>query len=93
MLNFEAYWGELVYRDVQVNKSLIELYWEVGKFISSKCVSDKWGMATVRQLAAHIKEHEPSITGFSARNLWRMRKFYETYQGDTKVSAVLTLIT
>lgn len=62
----------------QVNKALIELYWEIGRYISCKCNTDEWGMATVTQLAKHIQESDPNITGFSARNIWRMRQFYQT---------------
>ena len=38
-----------------VNKELITLYWEVGKFIGRQIASEGWGKSTVKQLAEYIK--------------------------------------
>ena len=73
-----------------VNTVLIDLYWHVGKIISHKVNSAEWGDGVVAQLAAHIAQTQPGLRGFTRRNLFRMRQFYETYQGDEKVSALLT---
>ena len=73
-----------------VNTVLIDLYWHVGKIISHKVKSAEWGDGVVAQLAAHIAQTQPGLRGFTRRNLFRMRQFYETYQGDEKVSALLT---
>ena len=73
-----------------VNTVLIDLYWHVGKIISHKVKSAEWGDGVVAQLAAHIAQTQPGLRGFTRRNLFRMRQFYETYQDDEKVSALLT---
>ena len=73
-----------------VNTVLIDLYWRVGKIISHKIKSAEWGDGVVAQLVAHIAQTQPGLRGFTRRNLFRMRQFYETYQGDEKVSALLT---
>ena len=73
-----------------VNTVLIDLYWHVGKIISHKVKSAEWGDGIVAQLAAHIAQTQPGLRGFTRRNLFRMRQFYETYQDDEKVSALLT---
>ena len=73
-----------------VNTVLIDLYWHVGKIISHKVKSAEWGDGVVAQLAVHIAQTQPGLRGFTRRNLFRMRQFYETYQGDEKVSALLT---
>ena len=73
-----------------VNTVLIDLYWHVGKIISHKVKSAEWGDGVVAQLAAHIAQTQPGLRWFTRRNLFRMRQFYETYQGDEKVSALLT---
>ena len=49
-----------------------------------------WGEGVVGQLAEHIARTHPSLRGFTRRNLFRMRQFYETYRGNEKVSALLT---
>lgn len=32
---------------------------------------------------------QPSLRGFSVQNLWRMRQFYEAYQGDQVLSPLV----
>jgi hypothetical protein len=61
-----------------VNTELIELYWRVGQYISHKVESAEWGDAVIDELARFIKREHPDIRGFARRNLFRMRKFYET---------------
>ena len=73
-----------------VNTTLIELYWRIGEYISRKIDSATWGEGVVDQLAEHIARTHPSLRGFTRRNLFRMRQFYETYRGNEKVSALLT---
>lgn len=72
-----------------VNTTLIELYWEVGAYISRKIESAEWGDAVVEQLAAYIARTQPGLRGFTRRNLFRMRQFYEIYRGDEKASPLV----
>ena len=67
----------------QVNTTLIELYWEIGKYISTKTIHENWGKGIVKELADFIKERDPTLKGFSDKNLWRMKQFYETYNGHS----------
>ena len=73
-----------------VNTKLIELYWQVGAYISAKLEQAEWGDAVVQQLADHFAQTQPNLRGFTRRNLFRMRQFYEAYRDDEKVSALLT---
>ncbi len=73
-----------------VNTILIELYWSVGEHISSKTIKESWGKSVVQELANFIVQKEPNLQGFTARNLWRMKQFYETYQGNEKLSPLVT---
>lgn len=72
-----------------VNAALVELYWQIGEHISRKLASAEWGDGVVAQLAEHIARTQPGLQGFTRRNLFRMRQFYEAYRGDEKVSALL----
>ena len=73
-----------------VNTTLIELYWQVGQTISLKIEQAQWGDGVVAQLADHLARTQPGLRGFTRPNLFRMRKFYETYrQADSIVSALL----
>ena len=72
-----------------VNTALIELYWQVGQFISRKIAQAEWGDGVVAQLAEHLAQTQPGLRGFTRPNLFRMRQFYEAYQGDEKVSPLV----
>ncbi len=72
-----------------VNRALIDLYWEVGKAISSRIASDGWGKGTVTELAAYIQARQPGLRGFSPQNLWRMRQFHEVWRHHPELSALL----
>ncbi len=75
------------------NTSLIDLYWRVGRYISDKISVSEWGDGVVKQLADYIEKNSPEIKGFSDKNLWRMKQFYETYKdADKKLSALLRQI-
>lgn len=73
-----------------VNQNLIDLYWRVGEYISKKIASAEWGDGVVDELAAAIAQKHPGIRGFTRRNLFRMRQFFEVYRHEKKVSALLT---
>lgn len=72
-----------------VNKELINLYWNVGEYISGKVENSEWGKSVVEKLAIYIQETEPKIKGFSDKNLWRMKQFYETYKEFPKLSPLV----
>lgn len=72
-----------------VNTVLIELYWQVGETISRKISSAEWGDGVVDDLAKYIAKTEPGLRGFTRANLFRMRQFYQTYQGDEKVAPLV----
>ena len=74
----------------QINTALIELYWNVGQYISEQVKNNQWGKGIVADLADFIARQDTEIKGFSARNLWRMKQFYETYQEHQKLSTLWT---
>lgn len=63
-----------------VNKTLINLYWGIGKEIYNQQQEKGWGKSIVEVLANEIKKDFPDVQGFSARNLWRMRNLYVEYK-------------
>jgi predicted nuclease of restriction endonuclease-like (RecB) superfamily len=73
-----------------VNTSLIDLYWQVGEIISRKIAAAEWGEGVVLQLAEHIAQTQPTLRGFTKRNLFRMRQFYEAYKDDAIVSPLVS---
>ncbi len=73
-----------------VNTELVGLYWQVGEYISRKLASAEWGDGVVDELARHLARTQPGLRGFTRRNLFRMRQFFETYRDDQKVSPLVT---
>ena len=72
-----------------VNAELINLYWNIGEYISKKVEQSDWGKSVVKELSEFIQTNEPEIKGFSDKNLWRMKQFYEAYKDSPKLSALV----
>ena len=72
-----------------VNSELINLYWNIGEYISKKIEQSEWGNSVVTELAKFIQANEPEIKGFSDKNIWRMKQFYETYKEYPKLAPVV----
>lgn len=75
-----------------VNAELIQMYWEVGEYLSDLCAESSFGDKVIDEVATYILRSAPTIKGFNRRGLYRMKQFYETYQDDEFVSALLTQI-
>jgi predicted nuclease of restriction endonuclease-like (RecB) superfamily len=74
-----------------VNSELVGLYWRIGEYISTKLAAAVWGEGVVDSLAQHLARTMPGQRGFTRRNLFRMRQFYEAYSSaERKVTALLT---
>lgn len=72
-----------------VNAELINLYWNIGEYVSKKIEQSEWGDSVVTELANYIQAQEPEIKGFSDKNIWRMKQFYESYKHFPKLSPLL----
>lgn len=73
-----------------VNTALVDLYWRVGEYISRKLETAAWGEGVVTELAAYIQRRHPGLRGFTRRNLFRMRQFFDAYGKAEIVPALLT---
>jgi len=73
-----------------INKTLIELYSNIGEYISDKINNNLWGKSIVEELANYIKKEAPDAKGYGERNLWRMKQFYEIYRNNEKLSPLVT---
>lgn len=62
-----------------VNNEAMQMYWDIGQYISSQLKSAHWGTKVVSDLADYLKRQNPKRRGFSKRNLYNMVKFYDTY--------------
>lgn len=62
-----------------INRELILLYWDIGEGILSRQRDLGWGEAVVEALAKDLRSAFPQSRGFSARNVWDMRRMVEAY--------------
>lgn len=79
---------ERAYR--KVNEELITMYRDIGEYISKQSKNSSYGDAFVQKLADFFSENNPELKGFNRRGLYRMKQFYELYQGEEKVSPLVT---
>lgn len=64
---------------VSVNRELILLYWHIGSEIL-RCQNEQgWGAKVVDRLSRDLRAEFPEMSGFSKRNLLRMRAFSHAY--------------
>lgn len=72
-----------------VNRDLISLYWDIGKAIVEQQRTQGWGASVVEQIARDLRASFPGSQGFSARNVWDMRRLYEEYTGEEVLRQVV----
>ena len=63
----------------RINHELIFLYWDIGRGIIEKQRTLGWGESVVELVALDLQRAFPSMSGFSPRNVWYMRRLYEAY--------------
>ncbi len=62
----------------QLNSATQSVYWNLGKLLFEKHLSEGYGSGVVNQLSIDLKNEFPNM-GLSPRNLWDMKRFYERY--------------
>lgn len=72
-----------------VNAELIQMYWEIGSYVSGRVKDGGWGKSVVADFSEFLQAHYPGTKGFSAQNIWRMKQFYETYCDNEKLSPLV----
>ena len=68
------------------NMELIRLYFRLGKIVSDNA---RYGNRFIADFSVALKLEFPDSTGFSARNLSRMKKFYEEYKDLSNLPTAL----
>ncbi len=64
---------------IAANRELIKLYWDIGKEISEKQTQESWGSNVLERVAKDLQNEFPGVEGFSRRNMFRMKAFYQAY--------------
>ncbi|WP_196886226.1 YhcG family protein [Aureivirga sp. CE67] len=64
---------------LSVNQQLIELYWELGKEITTKMENAKWGSGVIDKISSDLRIAFPDMKGFSRRNIYAIKQWYTFY--------------
>ena len=67
----------------KVNAEQLQMYWEIGGYISQHLKDSSWGDHVVSELADYLKRQNPVRKGCSKRNLYNMVLFYEAYSSQS----------
>lgn len=62
-----------------VNEESLTMSWQVGQIVSYRLKNNEWGSKVVTQLSECLRAKDPSLKGYSRRNIYNMVNFYETY--------------
>ena len=64
---------------VRVNAEKLFFNWELGRDLVQKKAEERWGAGVVEQVSLDLQREFPNADGFSAENLWFMKKWYLFY--------------
>lgn len=62
-----------------VNKEILALYYDVGKYVSLNTRNKAWGANAIGKIASQLKQEITGLRGFSDGNIKKMRIFYEEW--------------
>ncbi|MCL2596410.1 MAG: PDDEXK nuclease domain-containing protein [Paludibacter sp.] len=77
----------------RINSGMMQMYWNIGKRLSVEKIEKGYGASVVKRLSADLQQEFPETTGFSPRNLWNMKNFFEFYAlADEKMQRSVALL-
>ena len=80
---------------VRVNAEKLLFNWELGRDLVQKKAEERWGAGVVEQVSLDLQREFPNADGFSAKNLWFIKKWYLFYSSlgahETLLQAVREL--
>ncbi|MBG0741102.1 DUF1016 family protein [Paeniglutamicibacter antarcticus] len=68
-----------------VNTAMIELYWNIGRTILDRQVTEQWGSKVLDQIARDLRAEFPHMKGFSRTNVYNMRAFAAAWNGPEPI--------
>lgn len=63
-----------------VNREIVTLYYNIGRFISVRSRLGHWGTNAIARLSKLLNQELPGLRGFSETNIKNMRIFFEEWQ-------------
>ena len=74
---------------MKVNSEQLLFNWQLGRDLVVRKSEEKWGSGLVEQVSLDLQAEFPEAKGFSARNLWNMKKWYLFYAENERISEML----
>ncbi len=74
---------------VKVNSEQLLFNWQLGRDLVVRKAEEKWGSGIVEHVSLDLQAEFPNAKGFSARNLWNMKKWYSFYAENERISDTL----
>jgi len=68
---------------VRVNAEKLLFNWQLGRDLVQKKAEERWGAGVVEQVSLDLQSEFPDSEGFSATNLWYMKRWYLFYTSKT----------
>ena len=69
---------------VKVNSEQLLFNWQLGRDLVVRKAEEKWGTGIVNQVSLDLQAEFPEAKGFSARNLWFMKQWYDFYASNSE---------
>ena len=61
------------------NAEMLSLYFGIGRYVSNKTKTEKWGTGIIDTISAQLQKEMPGLRGFSGKSMRKMRQFFETW--------------
>ena len=66
------------------NAEMLSLYFGIGRYVSHKTKTEKWGTGVIDTISAQLQKEMPGLRGFSGKSIRKMRQFFEIW-GDSAI--------
>ncbi len=76
----------------KITREHIAHYFNIGRIIVEKQGEKEWGNSVVEKLSKDLQVDYPDSNGYSARNLWDMRRFYTRYAENEQLRQLVAEI-
>ena len=78
----QRYQSQQIKAAIQVNRALLEFYWDLGRDIAERQLENVYGSGFYRKLSNDLRQELPDAKGFSPTNLKYFKYFYELYHQE-----------
>lgn len=74
------------------NAEMLSLYFGIGRYVSHKTKTEKWGTGVIDAISSRLQEEMPGLRGFSSKSIRKMRQFYEVWCDSAICSSATAIL-